>query len=430
MDTIALPTPPRLSGLQSRAMTPSRQAASLVLDQLLAAALGPPPPPAAAPPAALWDALDRLALEQELHALLRRAVDRCGLTPPPRLAAAWQERAWQDEGRGALMRAEAEQALATLAAAGIEALLLKGAALCPVLYGDWSLRPLGDLDLLVREEAAEQALGALVAAGYRLVLGHDELVEGRRGPDLAALVAYHAQVTLRSPMQVVVDLHWHLFDRPVYRHGLSMGPFWERAVPLQIEGLSTWRLQDADMLLHLAAHPFLHHPEWQALEGRWRHDLAAWIRAHPDLDGGAVVARAASCRLLGPLSRALASLPAWCDIPPSLSGPLAAAVPSAAEIAALSWVAEIRPGLWRQAADQLRHLPSWRLRLRFLWRKLLPSPAYLRRRYGRSGAAGSSLALLYLRRWRRLVGLGPSPRPPAAGAEVAAWGPGTLSRPH
>lgn len=409
-------------------MTPSRQAASLALDQLLAAALGPPPPAAAPPPAALWDALDRLALEQELHALLRRAVDRCGLTPPPHLAAAWQERAWQDEGRGALMRVEAEQALDRLAEAGIEALLLKGAALCPLLYGDWSLRFLGDLDLLVREEDAVPALRAFQAGGYRLVLGLDELVEARRGPDLAALVAYHAQVTLRSPAQVVVDLHWHLFDRPVYRHGLDMAPFWSRAVALPVAGRAALRLGDEDMLLHLAAHPFIHHPEWRRLEGRWRHDLAAWIRAHPGLDGAALVARAADAWLLGPLQRALTDLPAWCGLPSGLSPALAAARPGAAEVAAQAWVAEVRPGLWRQAADQLRHLPSWRLRLRYLWRKLLPSPAYLRRRYGRPGAAGPSLALLYLRRWQRLVGLGPSPRPPAAGVDVAAWGPGTLGR--
>lgn len=399
-------------------MTDPRPAALLALDQHLGLIWGAAAPPPPTPQ--LWEALDRLALEAELHALLRRSAQLAGRQPPPLMAAAWRRRAWQDEGRGLLMRAETGRALDVLAAAGIQAMLLKGAALCPVLYGDWSLRPLGDLDLLVREEAAVLALRTLLAAGYRLVLGHDELVEGRRGPDLEALTAYHAQVTLLSPSHVVLDLHWHLFDRPAYRHGLPMGPFWDRALPLEVEGRVAWRLNDADQLLHLAAHPFIHHPEWRGLEGRWRQDVAAWLRRDPGLDGGALVLRARDCGLLEPLRRALLDLPAWCDPPPGLQEALAAARAGAVETAAWAWLSAPRPGLGQKAVDQLRHLPSWRLRLRYLARKFMPSPAYLRRRYGWPQARGLVLASLYLRRWGRLLRLvPPSPPPRAPGVDSA-----------
>ena len=189
-----------------------------LLDAFLALPYGGPPP--APPDAALRRALDRLADEQDLHGFLRAAVALSSLAPPPALAEAWRRRAWEELGRGEMMRRELLAALDVLGAAGIPVILLKGAALCAAHYQDWSLRPLGDLDLLVPEEDAARALRVLQAAGYTLVLGHDELVERTAGPDMAALVAYHAQVTLHSPGSptVVIDLHWHLFDRPAYRH--------------------------------------------------------------------------------------------------------------------------------------------------------------------------------------------------------------------
>ena len=70
-------------------------------------------------------------------------------------------------------RALADQ-LAEIAAAlnaiGTEPVLLKGVAyLVEDLYGDPAARVIGDIDLLVSEERIEDAVGALLAIGYREV---------------------------------------------------------------------------------------------------------------------------------------------------------------------------------------------------------------------------------------------------------------------
>ena len=390
--------------LISASMNLPPTAAERLLDRFLAQLQpGSPLPPPPPPDAPGWRALDALAEAQDLHGYLRAAVALSSMAPPPDLAAAWRRRDWEDLGRGQLMRRELLAALDVLGAADIPVILLKGAALCAARDEDWARRPMGDLDLLVREADAVRAVQALLAAGYHLVLGHDELVERRRGPDLAALVAFHAQVTLLAPQPsgVVIDLHWHLYDRPAYRYGQQMAGIWARAQAADLDGRPVRLLSAADMTLHLAGHRAIHHPEWPALAGRWRYDLAVWLQTHQGLDWAGLADEARRMWLLAPLREALTLLPSWLALPPAASAAVAARSSSRAERRALAWAARPRPGQRHKALDQLRHLPGWRLRLRYVAAKLLPSPAYMRRRHGRPVAGGRELLGLYLARLLR-----------------------------
>lgn len=400
-----------------------------LLDALLALPYGGPPPPV---DARGWRAVDVLADAQDLHGFLRAAVDRSGLAPQPELAAAWRRRDWEALGRGQLMRRAFLAALEVLGAAAIEVIPLKGAALCEFHFGDWSRRPLGDLDLLVPPADAQRAVRALAAAGYAMVLGRDELVERAAEPDLAALAAFHAQASFRAPPPggVVVDLHWHLFDRPAYRHGQPMDAVWERSRAADVDGRPLRLLSPADMVLHLAGHRAVHHPEWPAGAGRWRHDLATWLRAHPDLDWAAMADEARRAWLLAPLREALAGLPPWAGLPPEAIALLMARSSSRAERRALAWSARPRAGQLHKALDQLLHLPGWRPRLRYAAARLWPSPHYMRRRYGRPEAGRAALVGLYLARLARLA------RPRRAGRRGPAEAvggrdgdPGRLDRP-
>src|SRR5438046_343051 len=55
--------------------------------------------------------------------------------------------------------------LEVLAEAGIETMVLKGAALAPGYYGDIAARVMLDVDILVRAERAREANDALCSAG-------------------------------------------------------------------------------------------------------------------------------------------------------------------------------------------------------------------------------------------------------------------------
>ena len=54
-----------------------------------------------------------------------------------------------------------------MAQAGVPFLVLKGAALAHLVYGDPRLRPMRDVDLLIRKADAGRALDVLTRCGFR-----------------------------------------------------------------------------------------------------------------------------------------------------------------------------------------------------------------------------------------------------------------------
>ncbi|MEJ2068649.1 MAG: nucleotidyltransferase family protein [Deltaproteobacteria bacterium] len=73
---------------------------------------------------------------------------------------------YQTLAQNTLMYQELERILTALDEAGIAVIVLKGAALAATVYEDIGLRPMGDLDLLVREEEFQEALDVLLSIGY------------------------------------------------------------------------------------------------------------------------------------------------------------------------------------------------------------------------------------------------------------------------
>jgi hypothetical protein len=109
---------------------------------------------------------------------------RCELLYQRRLAAA----------RYLLQRWIGTQASACLHAEGIAHALFKGAAVRERLYADPALRPADDLDLLVAPQHRDQAILALIRAGFCL--------QGDR-----RIISHETNLIARH---VAVDLHWHL----------------------------------------------------------------------------------------------------------------------------------------------------------------------------------------------------------------------------
>ncbi|MBW3625290.1 MAG: nucleotidyltransferase family protein, partial [Armatimonadetes bacterium] len=116
-----------------------------------------------------WPAFTEKTLQAKFAPLVFSRLSELDLRrtiPRPlfmRLAAA------QVAADGAARRflAERDRILGTFAEAGISALPLKGCALADTLYGDPSLRPMGDLDLLLRNEGFDAAMSTLSGFGYR-----------------------------------------------------------------------------------------------------------------------------------------------------------------------------------------------------------------------------------------------------------------------
>ncbi|HEV8335180.1 MAG TPA: nucleotidyltransferase family protein [Candidatus Polarisedimenticolia bacterium] len=158
-----------------------------------------------------------------------------------------------------LLRALREVASA-LAEEGTGFVLLKGVSLLSFLYPEIHLRPMTDLDLLIREKDWPKVAETLGARGCRLPSDEEERYYRERW--------YHQLVETPGPPSCYVEFHWNL--ESVERSRIDPDELIRDAVPCEIEGQRFLRLCDDHLLLHLATHLAHHHADPALL---WTEDL-------------------------------------------------------------------------------------------------------------------------------------------------------------
>ena len=262
---------------------------------------------------------------------------------------------------------------------GIEPVAFKGATLASTVYPNVALRPMGDVDILVRPDQGAAAEATLERAGYR-----------PWAPDMTKGLSRrtrHARLYVGGPNDTVnIDLHWSL----VGHSGDERAPHraWvERSV-------EDGALSDTAHLLYLAAHMKLQHYD-ETIPLLWLVDfyrLATigsidWDVLRRDaielgwLDAVAASARDTRERLGVALP---APLDAWADD--------ATPEPTLHEDGA------------RNAPERVLNelsTASWRARMSLARAYVLPSPSYVKFRYRPQPAW--LWPLCYPRRWLSIV---------------------------
>src|SRR5437867_2147152 len=213
-----------------------------------------------APPSdRLWTALRSLG---PALAACPAALDR--LAPPPAVAELWRRDLVQTRARNLVLLAELEPALAALAAEGVETVVFKGAAALDRLYPEPGARPMDDADVLIRPADRARAAAALGRLGFALRPAEP----GRFGPLDDALQGEWTFVKPVGPLEVEVDLHWHLVADARLRRlfpGADDADVWRRALAARVGAGGTRRLAPADAALATAVAQVLGHP--------WSHPL-------------------------------------------------------------------------------------------------------------------------------------------------------------
>jgi hypothetical protein len=159
---------------------------------------------------------------------------------------------------------------ATLTAAGIPFLVLKGPVLAASVYPDRAARTMTDLDLLIADEEMARAMDVLATIGYR-VPGQFAGTEMAAG-DAPPLV--HDQ-----PGGLVLELHSMLDSLPEERAALAAVLPSARRVPLG-HGLELPALERGEFFAHVVTHVSKHH----RFEGELRSLLDVALLLHADAD--------------------------------------------------------------------------------------------------------------------------------------------------
>ena len=168
---------------------------------------------------------------------------------------------------------------------GIPTMLLKGAALTLLHYRDFGLRPMRDLDILVPEECAIEAVSLLEAEGW-----------SRKTLPAVKLTDYyfsypHSAEFSRGPKENF-DLHWHVLYQATFAGADK--PFWDVSVPVDLEGYATRALCPTDQLLHACVHGI----GWNNIPPmRWVAD--AWVVLESSqIDWARLIRIATDCRVI------------------------------------------------------------------------------------------------------------------------------------
>lgn len=267
--------------------------------------------------------IDRLdEASNRLLPLLYRRLEAAGIADPDmaRLRGVYRYH-WC---RNQLLLAELRRLLAALRDLGVPVLLLKGAALIHRHYHDPGIRPMSDLDIMVRPEDMDTVFNLLRERGWQPRVQAD--LERMRTRRLIHAVDFRRDWNGRM---LEIDVHWTPLHRSTWPGAETA--FWARSLATRMDGLPCQVLDPTDQLLHTC----LHGGAWNVMPPlRWvvdachvlRDDADAidWDRLVEDAHRhhGLLMLRAA----LGHLREAFAA-----PVPQAVMRQLAAARPTRAE---------------------------------------------------------------------------------------------------
>jgi len=176
---------------------------------------------------------------------------------------------------------------------GIETLVLKGAALVPLYYRDYGLRPMQDFDLLVHPGDLARTIALLREMGWHRS-------ESEALP-LDLVVPFRHALSFWKGAADQFDLHWYALRGRCWAE--ADDEFWAGAVAFQLGKVDTLALNPTDELLHTCVHGLAWNP---VPPFRWAADAMMVLNTSgPEIDWSRLVAQARQRRLSLPLTAAL-----------------------------------------------------------------------------------------------------------------------------
>jgi len=295
------PAPARQGRRPPARFSPERQLVLECVRRCFAAECGSRAEPAPEPEPD-WDEAVELAFQEGLAPLVYQGL--ASAAGPVPAAARAKLRAGH---AGAALRAEAvveptlRGVLDALGRAGIEPIVLKGAALAYTAYSEPAHRAFADVDLLLAKGELDEASRALLGLGFAM--------DGEE-PE----AGHHLRPHYAPGWQAGVELHRSLLPEP-NPYALDVGLLRARSAVRTIAGVEARVLAASDALLLACLHlAYAHRYRWFALRGLI-DVLAITTRLGAELDWDALLATVAASRTAGAVYWPLRLGRAWLGAP-------------------------------------------------------------------------------------------------------------------
>ncbi len=274
---------------------------------------------------------------------------------------------------------------------------LRGLALAEYLSDAPSVRPMGDLDLLVKRDDC---------AGVRNTLQHLGYTEVDRRPGFAEAYSYTLEFVKDRHGWITVEPHWTL-AYPPFMDIIDMNGVWERCRRGRVAGVETCLLSQEDLLINLCWH--LQHKGADA-PLLWWHELDLLLRRHASaIDWPLLVSTIGQGMPAGLLADVLTTLVRefHSPIPDQVIAGLtmSASLPTPHSARLFTGPLEV-DGV--ESLAQCFAIKGLRAKARYAWALLVPSREFMMMHY--APASPARLYLHYARRvlscvWESLKGL-------------------------
>jgi hypothetical protein len=194
-----------------------------------------------------WDVILERSRAEGIHALLYahlRDLEDIKARVPTAVLAHLETSYRGNWARNVLLTERWAELVALLAGEGVEVITHKGMALIHTVYPDMGLRPMADIDLLIRPGELPTVERTLRAAGYRTPGEAMEAEEAFRG---------YLDFVRDS---TIIDLHWELahYSRFEGIVRVDHDDLWKCARRMAVGEAQGLMLSPEDLLLHLALH--------------------------------------------------------------------------------------------------------------------------------------------------------------------------------
>jgi hypothetical protein len=193
-----------------------------------------------------WDLLIKKAAWHRLSPLLAHHLMSPDLSELIPMAILKKIRGmyYQSLARSIILQNELSRLLSEFNNQDIPVIVLKGSALLESIYRDISLRPMGDLDILVRPEHLDQAEIIALGLGYNFLANREVQAQTRQSCHHLASLWHHEK-------NIMLEIHHHIVshDEPYY---FSLDDFWARAMSFTILGTHALTFAPEHLVMHLS----------------------------------------------------------------------------------------------------------------------------------------------------------------------------------
>jgi len=255
-----------------------------------------------------WDQLCDAALRHGVGPLLyTKLKERDAEGIPDPLLRSLQGQYFVSLARNTLIYHELDAILKLLRSEGLQAILLKGVALAGTVYPNIALRPMSDVDLLIRAPDLPRVQEMLITQGYAFFPDHAR--------DFDQGFGRAKMFTRQAPYPLSVDLHWRLLEWPRGQQATLLTEWlWASARERRVADIPALVLSPEAQVLHLTSHLAKH--RWQRL--LWFYDIAQVLRYYEnELDWDLLLAKAREFEILKALQVTLARTVELLARPPS-----------------------------------------------------------------------------------------------------------------